>query len=250
MAPPGWYPDPWRQAPLRWWDGREWTANTLTPTVGVTPILDLGREEQACRRVRWAAIILAAGQVVAVLAFGFMARGAREMITYLMANPAPETAPEGSGTFGLAFAMLLVYSPLGLTTQVLLVVWFHRAVANGAALGLRGPRDPTVAVISLFIPILSFWWPYESLRDCVPSSAAATRKRILRWWLLYLFGPLTWILGAPIAAFNLPAFAGVVLFVVAVALVLAHETAGVVRDVLQAHRLVAGLEIDLATPGL
>ncbi len=21
----GWYPDPWRQAPVRWWDGRQWT---------------------------------------------------------------------------------------------------------------------------------------------------------------------------------------------------------------------------------
>lgn len=23
--PPGWYPDPWRQAPLRFWDGFQWT---------------------------------------------------------------------------------------------------------------------------------------------------------------------------------------------------------------------------------
>jgi len=27
-APPGWYPDPWRQATWRWWDGRTWTAFT------------------------------------------------------------------------------------------------------------------------------------------------------------------------------------------------------------------------------
>jgi protease PrsW len=24
---PGWFPDPWRQAPWRWWDGRGWTAH-------------------------------------------------------------------------------------------------------------------------------------------------------------------------------------------------------------------------------
>lgn len=27
-APPGWYPDPWRHAAWRWWDGNAWTAYT------------------------------------------------------------------------------------------------------------------------------------------------------------------------------------------------------------------------------
>jgi membrane protease YdiL (CAAX protease family) len=29
--PPGWYPDPWRQTPQRWWDGRAWTGYTGPP---------------------------------------------------------------------------------------------------------------------------------------------------------------------------------------------------------------------------
>jgi hypothetical protein len=28
LSAPGWYPDPIRQANLRWWDGTAWTANT------------------------------------------------------------------------------------------------------------------------------------------------------------------------------------------------------------------------------
>ncbi|MBW3615741.1 MAG: DUF4328 domain-containing protein, partial [Actinobacteria bacterium] len=43
--------------------------------------------------------------------------------------------------------------------------------------GDTDPRDSTLAVISWFIPIVSLWWPYESLRDCVPSDATPTRKR-------------------------------------------------------------------------
>lgn len=27
-TPPGWYPDPWQQAPHRWWDGTTWTSHT------------------------------------------------------------------------------------------------------------------------------------------------------------------------------------------------------------------------------
>jgi hypothetical protein len=27
----GWYPDPWSQQPLRWWDGVRWTAETAEP---------------------------------------------------------------------------------------------------------------------------------------------------------------------------------------------------------------------------
>lgn len=30
-TPAGWYPDPWRQAPLRWWDGTAWTGQTSAP---------------------------------------------------------------------------------------------------------------------------------------------------------------------------------------------------------------------------
>jgi hypothetical protein len=26
---PGWYADPWRRAPLRWWDGSQWTSATF-----------------------------------------------------------------------------------------------------------------------------------------------------------------------------------------------------------------------------
>jgi hypothetical protein len=29
--PPGWYADPWRVTPVRWWDGREWTGHTAAP---------------------------------------------------------------------------------------------------------------------------------------------------------------------------------------------------------------------------
>ncbi len=32
MSDPGWYPDPWAHAPLRWWDGIQWTSHTTEPS--------------------------------------------------------------------------------------------------------------------------------------------------------------------------------------------------------------------------
>jgi hypothetical protein len=31
QIPAGWYPDPWRQAAFRWWDGAQWTAHLHQP---------------------------------------------------------------------------------------------------------------------------------------------------------------------------------------------------------------------------
>ena len=39
--PPGWYPDPWETAPLRWWNGQDWTGRIRgtfdTPAVTTVP---------------------------------------------------------------------------------------------------------------------------------------------------------------------------------------------------------------------
>lgn len=39
-APPGWYPDPWRQAWWRWWDGVSWTAYTDQWNAAARPASD------------------------------------------------------------------------------------------------------------------------------------------------------------------------------------------------------------------
>ncbi|HEX7096028.1 MAG TPA: CPBP family glutamic-type intramembrane protease [Acidimicrobiales bacterium] len=36
-APPGWYPDPWRQSWYRWWDGSRWTHALHPPIVVAAP---------------------------------------------------------------------------------------------------------------------------------------------------------------------------------------------------------------------
>lgn len=31
QRPPGWYPDPWSQGPVRWWNGKQWAAAPYMP---------------------------------------------------------------------------------------------------------------------------------------------------------------------------------------------------------------------------
>ena len=44
---PGWYSDPWRTAPLRWWDGSQWTDHTFhaAPRPAVTDTLPRARDD-------------------------------------------------------------------------------------------------------------------------------------------------------------------------------------------------------------
>lgn len=225
-------------ATSRWWDGRQWTGHVSSPVLPARPVLDLPGEESAARGGRWAGWLIAGGQILSTPVLALLGRETRDMLTSLSENGDAGTFPGLSPT---AMALSLVISPLTLAGLALLVIWSHRAVSNGAALGLRGERDPTLAAVSWFIPVVSLWWPYESLRECVPPDAPL-RGRILRWWVLYVLGGFLGMITAAVAVFSVRAFAVAAVLRVGAALLLPSETSGVVDGVLGAHRTLAGGE--------
>jgi membrane protease YdiL (CAAX protease family) len=60
-APPGWYPDPWRQSWYRWWDGTQWTPAVHPPVAVAAPRVSPTFSP-------WGALIIALGTLVSIFA--------------------------------------------------------------------------------------------------------------------------------------------------------------------------------------
>ena len=190
-APPGWHPDPWRLAALRWWDGNSWTGDVSGPSVA-KPV-DVVAERALARWVH--PLLLVGGGVQAV---GMFANAAQakwivehwDQLTTAGGN-AP-TAPSGSAFAGLVF-------PISIAVSVLFLLWFYRAASTGWASGLPARRSPMLSTLSFIIPVLNLWWPYQAAMDMVP---AGDERRVViqRWWALWLFATLCGLLIYPAQA--------------------------------------------------
>jgi hypothetical protein len=100
-------------------------------------------------------------------------------------------------------AAATIAQPLGwLATAglIVFVVWVHRASTNAMRLGYRLPRSPGWAVAGFFIPIINFWWPYQSTKALLP--AADPRRRHAGWWFAaFLVGGVASLGTAALLAF-------------------------------------------------
>jgi hypothetical protein len=172
----GWYDDPAGQARFRFWDGRHWTHQTTNATMpgSTAPALGAGFARLGDWLGRAMALVaLAAVAVVVVIAWAADDLGA---------------APSGDAdTVGLALlSTFAVYGIVSMTTGVVWVVWQYQ-LAESAPAPLR--RGPAMQVLSWFIPVVSYWWPYQNMVDlwnAYGSGQDSTRSRapsgIGTWW--------------------------------------------------------------------
>jgi hypothetical protein len=132
-------------------------------------------------------------------------------------------------------AVASAFGTLAFVPLVLVLLWAHRCATAAAALGVPVTHDPIWAVVGWFIPVLSWWFPYQSIRDCLPPEHPA-RPTVGWWWAAYL------TLGtASIACFLAALLSTVALAVVsagylAVAVATAVLGLKVVRAIDEAHR--------------
>jgi hypothetical protein len=234
-APPGWHPDPWAAAALRYWDGSQWTGHVSGMPGGQPTTARLVDEHTAGR---WAKAGLAwAGPALAVSSIA----GAFQW--QWIADHWDDLTSSGSQTNGNSGAAIIsqLSGIVLLIAGILFLIWFHRSAVLAASAGLSARRQPVLATISFLIPILNFWWPYQSTCDLLPANHPA-RVVVRRWWALWIacsVGGLTIIATAFMNVIALGVMTGVV---VVLALLAAVAARNVVSEISDAHdQLLAGV---------
>ena len=115
-------------------------------------------------------------------------------------GPVPQyhQSPTSSRLSLLSLAVAAVY-------YVLFLIWQYRAAQTARTLSLPARRSPTLGIISWFIPVVNFWFPYQSVRDCLPPGDPG-RSVVARMWTFFIATlvmdiatAVTAVVGSPIA---------------------------------------------------
>ena len=198
---PGWYPDPWQPARRRWWDGTSWGDHTWDPNQPPQPIQqpamwipppdprrDLADERKAGV---WAK------RGFTALFFAKVATGLLSPLIFASfiddiqrAADTGTTEPTSTNGWQLLNMPVSIVYILG---YVVVVIWTYKAASVASNLNYPARHSTTWAILGWIVPVINFWFPYQSVRDCL-APGNSERKTVGRWWALYLVGSFAWAL--------------------------------------------------------
>jgi len=217
-APPGWYPDPAGGPGQRWWDGYAWNEAVILPTPppppggsgtgyvtpGYVPPTPYGPNNyyrapdprtlaaDEFRLSPIARIAFAVPGVYLLVNLITLRSNAGEYRTFghdfhlamqAAQNNQPAPVLNVPNQFNGSIAGLSTV--VGLCTVAAVVfacIWQFRAASTARALGYPAHHRPGWGVAFWFIPIVSYWMPYQAIRDTLPIGDPH-RPLVLRWWL-------------------------------------------------------------------
>lgn len=119
-----------------------------------------------------------------VAGFGLIARAEDGLLTMADANG------YDAFTTNLVIVSLVLYIPCGIT----FLAWLSRSVDNVPVLGGGRPiATPRWSIGWWFIPFMSFWKPYQVVKDLnarMATGAVTGGALLLAWWLCFIVGNL------------------------------------------------------------
>jgi hypothetical protein len=189
------------------------------------------------RNLLWLGLSGYVGSAVCnVILLNAMAPEYRRMFDELSSNHPYQPVLPPTATAASALGQVAALAVLA--SGVVFLVWFHRTVANAQALGLPARRSPAWAIAGFLLPVVNWWFPYQSMRDAFPPGHPA-RRHVGAWWAAWL-GAQLMIIPTLVLAFVAPLGAGVIAGVSVVIYVLAMFAARrVVAEASAAHRDLA-----------
>ncbi len=225
-APPGWYADPAGGPGQRWWDGYAWSDAVVAPTTPPGPpppwaaasvrmssaaASSLVKSELSMAGL--ARLTLAYPAISSFIVLLFIRVNATQLrsvghqfrqinLAAQNGQPAPvlHIPTLNSGTS----ALLSLNWLLALAALVISLVWQHRAASAARAVGLYARHSPAWGVGSWFVPVVSFWIPFQAIADCLRPDDT-NRILVSRYWL-FTIGAGVCMLAAVIASlFSSPA---------------------------------------------
>lgn len=172
----GWYPAPDGSSVSWWWDGARWSP----------PDHQFGGQPATTRLAKLAvateALLIAYG-VVSVATIGVQAFGISSITVYLNGY---------DSAFGLlelfdwmAVAASIVSAIAFLATAVLWLLWQYRAAKQ---LSSETQSSAGWHVGSWFVPIISWWVPYQNVSDLWRAVGRSRPNWQVLWWLCWLVG--------------------------------------------------------------
>jgi hypothetical protein len=181
-AGPGWHADPWGQAPLRYWDGSNWTGHVSGPPPPTPSDAENGNNLPSLstwlQRYLIVEPIVTLGSVASSLA---IAENFREFFRQFRDDAASADAtllqPTGLAALGQVLGVIAIIG------TILRILWMIQAGKQAMARARTLRRSPVLGAFGWLIPIVNFWWPYQAMTDALGAGRANARG-VKPWWAL------------------------------------------------------------------
>ncbi len=168
------------------------------PAPGANPFDALHRELAAARWARFGVRARAFLIPVMAVASMFFVHQSNLWKQNVALHPGLATPPFPAGlTRSLLWLMLV--GLLQLLVLVTLMVWLYRSAVHARDLGFAARFSVFWGWLSWIVPIVSLWFPFVVLSDCLPPTHPG-RRIALGWWWLYVLAPIISIVVGHIGA--------------------------------------------------